>query len=66
LEEALIVNPYNIDEMAEALHQAIEMPLKERMERHEALMERIRRHDAAGWQKDFLSALGRTRTGLAA
>ena len=58
LEEALIVNPYDIDEMAESLHQALTMTLSERVERHGALLQRISTHDARDWQTRFLTALG--------
>jgi trehalose 6-phosphate synthase len=57
LEEALIVNPYNIDEMAGALRAALEMPLAERKERQAALLRRIRAHDARHWQDSILSKL---------
>lgn len=57
MEEALIVNPYDTDEMARALHSAIKMPLSERKERHSALMGRIRESDAKNWHQRFLSAL---------
>ena len=57
LQEALIVNPYNIDEMAETLQRALEMPLAERRRRQRALMKRIRQHDARNWQSSFLDAL---------
>jgi trehalose 6-phosphate synthase len=54
--EAVIVNPYDIDEMAMALYQAINMPLAERVERQAALFARIREHDANRWQADFLNS----------
>jgi trehalose 6-phosphate synthase len=57
LEEALIVNPYNIDEMAENLQRALKMPLAERRHRQRELMKRIRKHDAHNWQSSFLGAL---------
>ncbi len=57
LKEALIVNPYDIDEMAENLLQALTMPLAERVVRHGALLRRINAHDARVWQTDFLAAL---------
>ena len=66
LKEALLVNPYDIEEVAEALEVAITMPLKERQERNNALLERIRRHDARYWQENFLSALEQTSLGAAA
>ncbi|MDX1422299.1 MAG: trehalose-6-phosphate synthase [Kiloniellales bacterium] len=57
MKEALIVNPYNIDEMAENLQQALNMPLAERRHRQRALMKRIRARDAHAWQSSFLDAL---------
>ena len=57
LKEALIVNPYNIDEMADALQRALKMTLTERRQRQKALLKRIRRRDAHNWQLEFLSAL---------
>jgi trehalose 6-phosphate synthase len=55
--EALIVNPYDTDEMAAALHQALVMPLEERRERQQALLAHIRDNDAFGWQSAFLGRL---------
>jgi trehalose 6-phosphate synthase len=57
MEEALIVNPYDVDDMAENLHNALQMPLGERMERQKALLARIKRHDARHWQASFLDSL---------
>ncbi len=57
LVEAVIVNPYDIDEMAGALHEALNMPLDERISRQSALLSRIRQHDARHWQAGFLARL---------
>jgi len=57
LEEALIVNPYNIDDMANAMQAALKMPLRERRRRHVALLDRIRKHDVRYWRKSFLKVL---------
>jgi trehalose 6-phosphate synthase len=57
LEEALIVNPYNIDDMANAMQIALRMPIEERKERHAALLQRIKTHDVAFWRKSFLDVL---------
>ena len=57
LQEALIVNPYDIDEVAHAMRRAIEMQKEERIERHRVLMKRIRQHDACNWMQSFLRAL---------
>ncbi len=65
LQEALIVNPYDIDEVAHAMRRAIEMTKQERVERHQALMGRLRQHDACNWMLGFLAALSSCRQQLA-
>ncbi len=55
--EAVLVNPYDTDEVADALFQALSMPLGERQERHSALLARVKRNSVAMWRKSFLEAL---------
>ncbi|MGN6467022.1 MAG: alpha,alpha-trehalose-phosphate synthase (UDP-forming) [Rhizobiaceae bacterium] len=55
--EALIVNPYDIDAMAETLFRALRMPVEERRERQKALFARISGQDARAWLNSFLEAL---------
>ena len=57
MRQALIVNPYDIDDMARQLHRALTMPLKERRRRHRALLDHVTRQDAAAWLGAFLAAL---------
>src|SRR6516165_6534099 len=57
--EALIVNPYNIEETAEALRSALQMDLTERRARHDALLQGVYKHDAAAWSQLFLDHLKR-------
>lgn len=57
LQEALLVNPYDMDGVANALHEALEMPLKERRQRWRALYSRIYRHDIHMWRREFMDAL---------
>jgi trehalose 6-phosphate synthase len=54
---ALIVNPYDKVEVCEAMHQALEMSLDERIERWKVLMEGLEEYDLAAWRDHFLSAL---------
>ncbi len=54
---AIIVNPHDIAEMAEALAQALVMPLEERRRRYEAMAAVLRDQDIAWWRERFLSAL---------
>ncbi len=57
LRDAIIVNPYDILETAEALHDAIEMPLDERRDRWANLMEATRRDSAEAWFDGMSSEL---------
>lgn len=61
LTDALIVNPYDIDEVAEALSTALAMPLKERSERWRGMMEVLKRNDVFRWAESFLESLNCTR-----
>jgi trehalose 6-phosphate synthase len=54
---AIIVNPYDTKEVADALQIARYMSLQERRERFEALMKGLRAEDVARWRDDFLLAL---------
>lgn len=55
--EAIIVNPYDIKGVADALQIARYMSLQERRERFEALMKRLKDEDVAHWRDEFLAAL---------
>lgn len=57
LVEAIAVNPYDTDEVAEALHTALTMPAAERRERYESLIVRVRTNNVARWREAFLDAL---------
>jgi trehalose 6-phosphate synthase len=57
LDEAIIVNPLDPDEVAEALHFALTMSLAERKARHERLFELVCQTTASTYCRDFLEAL---------
>jgi trehalose 6-phosphate synthase len=57
LTDALLVNPYDTQGTADAIQQALHMPLDERRARHERLLQEVRRHDVHWWRKEFLDAL---------
>ena len=65
MQQALMVNPFDIDDMAHKLHTALTMPLEERRERHDALLDQVLRNDAKAWLEAFLEALD-TAGGLTA
>ncbi len=57
LTEALIVNPFDADEVAEAIHLGLTMGLEERRERHEALLAKVRYSNASRYCEAFLGYL---------
>jgi trehalose 6-phosphate synthase len=57
MKEALIVNPYSREDVADAIHLALVMPKVERIARWTALMAGVERDDADGWRDSFLHAL---------
>jgi len=57
MREALLVNPYDTEDVAGALERARTMSLDERRNRHQALMRGLLDEDVSHWRKRFLSAL---------
>ncbi|PWW02163.1 trehalose 6-phosphate synthase [Hoeflea marina] len=55
--EALIVNPHDPHDIAEAIRTALDMPAAERIERHQALYAHLKVHDVAHWSAAFLKRL---------
>ncbi len=56
---ALSVNPFDLEEQAQAIHTAIEMGREERRARLEALREYVRAHDVGAWLETQLEDLDR-------
>ena len=57
MHEALSVNPYNTDQVVEALHLALQMDTSERSARMRALQKRERRLDLHAWVERILSTV---------
>ena len=57
LKAALIVNPLDIDGMAEALAAALAMPLEERRARHREMYALLRDNNVSVWRDNFLRDL---------
>lgn len=62
LTAAVLVNPYDSRGMAHAIQQAFNMPLAERRERHEALLDALKKHDLHAWHGQFVNALDAAST----
>jgi trehalose 6-phosphate synthase len=63
MREAMLVNPYDTDGTAEAIHRALHMPLAERQNRHAALLAHIQLADAPNWGRSYLTALTNLQIG---
>ena len=57
LDGALLVNPYDLDGVADAIAAAAEMPMEERRERWFSMMSRLRTHDITAWRHGYIEAL---------
>ncbi|MEM8586485.1 MAG: alpha,alpha-trehalose-phosphate synthase (UDP-forming) [Pseudomonadota bacterium] len=54
---ALIVNPYDIEGVAENLQRALSMPAEERRERYDAMIEVLSHNNIDVWRQRFVDAL---------
>ena len=55
--EALLVNPFSREEVADAIKKALTMPLTERIRKWTALMQVVRDTDVGIWRDSFVGAL---------
>lgn len=57
LGEAILVNPTDRHEIADAIEQALLMPVEEQMARNETMQKRVQEYDVTKWAEDFMSQL---------
>ena len=57
LGEAILVNPNDRAEMAEALKTALQMPVDDQQRRNAMMQDRLRRYDVVRWASDFVNSL---------
>ena len=57
LRSALVVNPFDVDQLSETLHEGLIMPLDERRSRHAPMIEAIRVNNIGAWKERYLAAL---------
>ena len=55
LPEALLVNPYSIEDMADAIMHALQMPKEQQRKGMETMQQRIRVEDITWWAEAFLN-----------
>ena len=64
MREALLVNPFDVNETASAIHRALTMDESERASRIASMRRRERRDDVNSWVHSFLEAASRSRATL--
>ncbi len=57
LGEALIINPHNLNQMTEAMKEALEMEPEEKSLRNHLMKYRLRRYDIHRWAREFVEKL---------
>ena len=57
LRDALIVNPYDVEESGEALHRALAMPRSERRSRMSRLRGLVAGNNVYGWAAQFMAEI---------
>jgi len=57
LDGALIVNPYDVEDVAERLQEALAMPLEARQERWRSMYKAIAKNDVTAWRESFVQVL---------
>jgi trehalose 6-phosphate synthase/phosphatase len=55
--EAILINPFDKNAMADALLKAITMPIEEQKQRNIGMQKRLSRYTVDYWAKDFMKAL---------
>ncbi len=57
LGEAIIINPNNVEEIADALKNALEMTEEQQIKSNEIMQERLKRYNVVRWAGDFIQTL---------
>jgi len=55
--EALLVNPFDLNSMADSIYKALTMSLDEQKERNRSMQKRLRRYTVQRWANEFMRAL---------
>lgn len=61
LADAIIVNPYDTEEFAEAIRQAVEMPAAERRDRMMRMYRQVAENNIYRWAAEFLASLTQSK-----
>jgi trehalose 6-phosphate synthase/phosphatase len=57
LSETIIINPNNIDEIADGIAEALAIPEQEQIRRNKIMQNRLKRYNVTRWANDFVESL---------
>ncbi len=57
LGETIIINPNNIDEIADGIAEALSIPEEEQIRRNKIMQKRLKRYNVTRWANDFMDSL---------
>lgn len=61
LTDAILVNPYDIDDVTDGIEQALSMSLDERQQRHSKMLQALRLNDITAWRTRFVADLEKVK-----
>ncbi len=61
MSESIIVNPNNIERIADSIHRALTMPEEEQIKRNRLMQERLKRYNVEKWADDFIKTIESTK-----
>lgn len=64
LRDAVLVNPYDADDVADGINRALTMPLDERRHRQRKMLAILRKNDIAAWRGRFIDDLCAAETAV--
>jgi len=57
LSETIIINPNNVNEIADAIAEALTIPAEEQIRRNKLMQKRLRRYNVTKWANDYVDSL---------
>src|SRR5690606_11955893 len=61
MNEAILINPNNFEQIADAIKTALEMPVEQQISRNHLLQKRLKRYSVEKWAHEFMKSLRATR-----
>lgn len=63
LNGSIVINPWDSQQVADAIHEAVTMEPSTRAENHRKLFKYVNKYSAAYWGSNFIKEMGRLKVG---